>query len=171
MHRNWSTGLHGHHRDGKPPSSTPRALAWPRRMVAQRPAILHRMRLVKLVSIDCIVYRHGLFELNYYYQNQINKALLHARPGQIWRTSTWATSVFLTSPGSVSRINPGNRNFLILVFLTGIMDSGVFLIFQRNRFGFFSYRWFFLLVSVCCIPPLGLMILVTTRSLREYSHR
>ena len=102
------------------------------------------------VSIDCIVYRHGLFELNYYYQNQINKALLCARPGQICKTSTLATSVFLTSPGSVSRITPGNRNFLILVFLTGIMDSGVFLIFQRNLSGGFSYRWFFLLVSLCC---------------------
>ena len=30
------------------------------------------------------------------------------------------------------------------------MDSGVFLIFQRNLSGEFSYRWFFLLVSLCC---------------------
>ena len=127
MHRNWSTGLHGHHRDGKPPSSTPRALAWPRRMVAQRPAILHRMRLVKLVSIDCIVYRHGLFELNYYYQNQINKALLHARPGQIWRTSTWATSVFLTSTGSVFGSIPETEIFLFLYFSPGLWTPGFFL--------------------------------------------
>ena len=67
---------------------------------------------------------------------------------------------YLTSPGlcfgpvpdcvsdqsrTVFRIDPGNRNFLILVFLTGIMDSRFFLIFQRNRFGFFLiYRWVFL---------------------------
>ena len=88
------------------------------------------MRLVELVSIDCIVYRQGLFELNCYYQNQINRALLSAARGLFRSWAIWVKSPSV-SPGPSDKA-ARNRNFLILVFLTGNMGFGVFLIFQRK---------------------------------------
>ena len=56
LHRNWSTGgPWPSFRHREPPSRTPRALLAAMRMVAQRPMMLHQIRLAEVV-VDCIVY-------------------------------------------------------------------------------------------------------------------
>ena len=106
-------------------------------MVAQRQAMLHRIRLVELL---------------------VHTALCIAAP------KAWACQAPEHSPCEINKCymyfgisdfgisaRAQKQKFSILVFLTGSMGSGVFLIFQRNLVGGFSYRWFFLLVSVCCM--------------------